>query len=457
MPPSPMRLAGFVLLALLAGCGDRTPPDVSGAAPSAAGTFGEAAPVDAVPPGADLRAALDAEFSPDLTLGYARARDAMYAYEAATHGGGLCDVYAGRCAPLPPGDPSLAAGQIGVNAEHTWPQSYGARDEPLKSDLHHLFPSVDRVNASRGNLPLADVPDARAEAWYRGDASQSRIPPVPGAWSQRGAGRFEPRDAHKGDAARALFYVAAVYPEVLAQPGGAAFFEVMRPDLLVWNRADPPDDAERARDTWIAGLQGSHNPFVLDPTLADRAFGAPVSGTAVRTSDRRATTMPDRPPAPSGAAGAPADAPPVRDGAALWLSEIHYDNVGDDTGEGVEIAGPPGARLDGWAVALYNGTDGRVYRTVPLGGLLAGGARWVPVAGLQNGPSDGVALVAPDGTPAEFWAYEGALTASDGPASGRRARVMEASEAARTPAGQALVRPGPSAPWRLGPASPGRR
>ena len=454
-----MRLPGLVLAVVLGGCGapgDRAAPDVTGAPASSAGTFQEAAGSRALDTGAALRADLDAAFSPERTLGYDRARDAMYAHEQATRGA-LCDVYAGRCRPLPPGDPSRAAMQIGVNAEHTWPQSYGARAEPLRSDLHHLFPSLDRVNASRGNLPLADVPDARAEAWYWGDVSQSRLPADPGAWSQRGAGRFEPRDAHKGDAARAVFYVAAVYPEVLTQPGAAAFFETMRPDLLAWNRADPPDAAERARDTWIAGLQGTHNPFVEDPALADRAFGAPVSGTGVRPPDRRTAPAPDRPPAAPGAAGVPVEAPPVQGAAALWLSEIHYDNAGDDTGEGVEVAGPDGARLDGWSLALYNGSDGRVYRTVPLGGLLVGGARWVPVDGLQNGPSDGVALVTPDGTPAEFWSWEGALTAAGGPAAGRRARAMEASEASGTPTGQALVRAAPSARWRLGPASPGRR
>ena len=46
-----------------------------------------------------------------------------------------------------------------------------------------------------------------------------------------------------------------------------------------WNDDDPPDDAERARSSTIAGLhtgcaaaQGCENPFVLDPTLVRRAF-----------------------------------------------------------------------------------------------------------------------------------------------------------------------------------------
>ncbi len=443
-----MRPLLFLCLALAA-CGyeGSAPPagEVSeagtfdGPGVSTAGTLGEAAPVRPDGDGAALRVSLDADFSPDRTPGYAAARDALYAYEARTHGGELCEVYGGACALLGPGDPSKAALAVGVNAEHTWPQSFGARDEPLKSDLHHLFAARDVVNSSRGNLPLADVPDDRAEAWYRGVESGSRLPSggVASEWSQRGMGRFEPRDAHKGNAARALFYVATVYPEVL-DADGAPFFETMRESLLAWNRVDPPDADERARSAWIARLQGTENPFVTDPSLADRAFGSAL-GTPVATPPVGAT--------PPVAAMSPTSG---ASSSGFWLSALHYDNAGDDTGEGVEIAGPPGARLDGWSLALYNGSDGQVYRTVPLSGSLAGGRRWLPVDGLQNGSPDGVALVAPSGAVAEFWSYEGTLAASSGPAAGQRARQIPVEEDSRTSPMSALVRASTSATWRVG-------
>lgn len=429
------------------GCGYEGSAPPAGEAPTAgatgevstAGTLGPSAPVRPDGAGAALRASLDADFSPDRTPGYDAARDALYAYEARVRGGQLCEVYGGACAALAPGDPSKAALAIGVNAEHTWPQSFGARDEPLKSDLHHLFAARDVVNSSRGNLPLADVPDASAEAWYRGTESLSRLPRGgrPGEWSQRGRGRFEPRDPHKGNAARALFYVAAVYPEVLGRPDGAAFFEAMRESLLAWNRLDPPDAAERARSAWIARLQGTENPFVTDPTLADRAFGS-----AVRPAGRPSVgeTAP-------GAASPPTPGAPASD---LWLAALHYDNAGNDVDEGVAMAGPPGATLDGWTLVLYNGTDGSVYRTVALSGPLPAGRRWVPVDGLQNGAPDGVALVAPTGTVAEFWSYEGPLVATGGPAAGRPAREMPVEEDGRGSPALALVRTSAAAPWRAG-------
>ena len=339
---------------------------------------------------ARLAAEVDAAFSPQRTLGYAPARDALYAWENGR--GGVCGLYTDYCVTLGPGDPSIAAGALGINAEHVWPQSKGAGQEPLKSDLHHLFPARDNVNSSRGNLPFGEVPDDQAEAWYTADASQSRPPRAPDAWSERGAGLWEPREDRKGDVARAVFYVAAVYPDAI----DPAFFPPMRATLLDWNRADPPDRREHQRSRWVAGLQGTENPFVLDAGLADQIWGgAPIAAGG---------------PAPRPPGGGP---PPARQ---LAITEIHYDNAGQDVGEGVEVSGPEGAALGGWTLVLVNGDSGEPYRTVSLTGTLDGGAVWVPVEGVQNGSPDGVALIGPDGRTVQAWAWEGSFTGADGTA-----------------------------------------
>lgn len=434
----PVRL--LVLALALSACGgDRVSTagaydDGSGGV-STAGTFDDDAPASGdARTEAELLAEIDRTFSPDRTLGYARARDVLYVHD--DDAGGVCGVYSGWCIRLGPGDPSQAAMAAGINAEHVWPQSMGAREEPLRSDLHHLFPEREGVNSSRGNLPFGEVPDRQAAAWYRGDASQSNTPRADvDGWAERGAGLFEPPEARKGDIARAVFYVAAVYPE----RADAAFFRTMRATLLAWNRADPPDAAERARSAWIATLQGTENPFVGDPTLADRIWASgPVAATP--------------PPASPAPPPRPADPAPV---GALAVSEIHYDNAGADADEGVEVAGAPGTALDGWTLALYNGSGGRRYETVALSGTLpASGAAWTPVPGLQNGSPDGLALVAPDGTVAVFWSYEGTFVAADGPAQGRTSTDLGASQPSDTPPGTTLQRT--AAGWRLGPASPGR-
>lgn len=377
-----------------------------------------------------LRDALLTEYAPDRTLGYGPARDVLFAYEVRTDGA-LEGVYTGFAVALPPGaDESKAADELGINTEHVWPQSYGARDEPLRSDLHHLFPARKTVNSSRGNLPFGEVPDEQAEAWYRLGESQSNTPRERlDEWSERGAGRFEPRESREGDVARAVFYVYTVYRSDVEDDGGAAFFEAMLPDLLAWNDLDPPDAEERARSAWIAEQQGTPNPFVLDPTLARRAF--------------------------NGGAGRPAAPPTATEPAAdVRIAEIHYDNPGADVGEGIEIAGPAGAAVDGWSLALYNGSDGGVYRTVRLSGRLGQGAQWVGVDGLQNGAPDGLALVAPDGEVRQFLSYEGAFVATDGPAAGRRSSDVGAAQDDETPPGHSLQLTGGA--WRLAPASPGR-
>ena len=428
------RLAAGLLALALAACGGGRGDGVSTAGTfddgaSTAGSFDDGTPAvrgglyDGLT-GAALLDALDRDFSPAQTLGYARARDVLYAHEQETYGA-LCGLYTDFCVTLGPGDPSVQAQALRINAEHVWPQSMGAEAEPLKSDLHHLFPARDNVNSSRGNRPYGEIPDDEAEAWYRGAESQSRMPRSDVyAWSERGPGFFEPREAKKGDVARAVFYAVAVYPEAV-EP---AFFATMREDLLAWNRRDAPDAAERARSAWVATLQGSENPFVLDPSLADRVWaGGPLAPT-------------DAPRAPAG---------------SLAITEIHYDNDGADTGEGVEVAGPPGVSLDGWRLVFYNGEGGAVYDEADLTGTLpASGARWRAVRGIQNGAPDGLALVGPDGVAAEFWSYEGTFVASDGPAAGRRSTDLGASEDAATPAGTSLHRT--ASGWRSGPATPGR-
>ncbi|HWS34248.1 MAG TPA: multifunctional 2',3'-cyclic-nucleotide 2'-phosphodiesterase/5'-nucleotidase/3'-nucleotidase, partial [Actinoplanes sp.] len=127
---------------------------------------------------------------------------------------------------------------------------------------------------------------------------------------------------------------------------------------------------------------------------------------------------------------------------APFISEIHYDNAGADSGEAVEIEAPVGFDLTGWKLYLYNGSNNGTYEpTATLSGV-------VPASGvvvtnyttdqLQNGAADGVALVKPDGTVAEFISYEGTLTAANGPASGRASVDIGVGETGSTPVGHSL-------------------
>ncbi|TDE12982.1 ExeM/NucH family extracellular endonuclease [Jiangella asiatica] len=141
------------------------------------------------------------------------------------------------------------------------------------------------------------------------------------------------------------------------------------------------------------------------------------------------------------ATGAVAAGPALAADGDPFISEIHYDNASTDTGEAIEVQAPAGTDLSGWQVVLYNGNGGAVYNTRTLSGAVPEAGVVVatyPTDGVQNGSPDGVALVRPDGTVAEFLSYEGSMTAAGGPADGMTSVDLGVAEASSTPAGQSL-------------------
>ena len=138
-----------------------------------------------------------------------------------------------------------------MNTEHTWPQSRGAKYLPEKSDLHHLFPSVPGANTRRSNNYFGVVTSVD---WEEGGSELG--------FDESGEKRFEPRAAHRGNVARALFYFAAVYDKPI-EP----YEEVV---LRQWHLDDPVDARERERNQAIANIQLTRNPFIDYPELVSR-------------------------------------------------------------------------------------------------------------------------------------------------------------------------------------------
>ncbi|MCP4285047.1 MAG: VPLPA-CTERM sorting domain-containing protein [Gammaproteobacteria bacterium] len=121
---------------------------------------------------------------------------------------------------------------------------------------------------------------------------------------------------------------------------------------------------------------------------------------------------------------------------AVFLNEIHYDNEGGDTNEGVEIAGPSGLDLSDWQLLLYNGSRGNIYGTHELSGTLPEmtegfGLLAFATPGLQNGP-DGFALVNDLNEVVQFLSYEASFTATEGAASGLSSELIGAEESSST-------------------------
>jgi len=129
-------------------------------------------------------------------------------------------------------------------------------------------------------------------------------------------------------------------------------------------------------------------------------------------------------------------------GGTPIISELHYDNAGGDEGEAIEITAPAGTDLMGYSLVLYNGSNGLMYNTIALSGIVADagagcGAISFDATGIQNG-NDAIALVDPAGTVLEFISYEGPFAAGDGPASGMTAVDIGVAESSATPIGESL-------------------
>ena len=142
---------------------------------------------------------------------------------------------------------------------------------------------------------------------------------------------------------------------------------------------------------------------------------------------------------------------PVEEPTTARINEFHYDNAGSDTGEFVEIRVAAGEDVSTLSLDLYNGNGGTVYGTfaVSSGTLTSDGTYdyyVIATPGLQNGAPDGMAL-SDGGTVVEFISYEGAFTATSGPAAGITSTDVGVSEPTDTALGDSLQR-NPDGSWR---------
>ena len=217
-----------------------------------------------------------ANYKTSSTLGYTKARDTLYSVIDIQEGNQLSCVYSGFTITLDIfQDPSTNAYEQGINCEHTWPQSLGAGSEPMKSDMHHLFPTKSNVNSSRGNDPFEDIPNDDTDKWYRNDYYIETIPTEfideyaekfnpPNQEDER----FEPREEQKGNTARAMFYFYTIYVDQTTEN----YWNLQDQALIDWHFYDLPDETEIDRTNMIASYQGNVNPYVVDISLAGRVF-----------------------------------------------------------------------------------------------------------------------------------------------------------------------------------------
>lgn len=147
---------------------------------------------------------------------------------------------------------------VGYSREHTfshsWMPTYPADGNPAKpeySDQHNLYPvNQNNANSPRSNHPMGIVTGNVLHTYLEGKTGYNGSQIV-----------YEPRDEQKGNAARAMFYMATAYNGI----GGNNWHLPTGQDqeiLKTWHMNDLPDNYEIARNEYIFSQQGNRNPYV---------------------------------------------------------------------------------------------------------------------------------------------------------------------------------------------------
>ena len=219
--------------------------------------------------GEELKAWLRTNYYDDqhVTLGYTNAREYLYNYIDNENGVITC-VYSGYQVSSPYGGTTTYPAPI--NCEHTVPQSFFDSADPMVSDLFHLYPTYENWNSTRSNYPFYEINDATTTKWMYLDQLEYSIPASNiDSYSEYANSQFEPREDHKGNLARSIFYFYTMYP---TQAGDISLIG----DINVfyqWHLDDPVDAAELERNNEIATFQGNRNPYIDYPELVATAWG----------------------------------------------------------------------------------------------------------------------------------------------------------------------------------------
>ncbi len=232
--------------------------------------------------GEDLRVWLKANWYDGFhnQLGYSNARRKMYGF-IDNHGDTITCVYSGFYQLNPYGNEITYPNPI--NTEHTVPQSFFSSNEPMQSDIYHLFPTFGTWNSERSNSPFENITDQNTVRWMRGSTWQSDIPDtfIEEYSESIPANVFEPREDHKGEVARAVAYFYTMYPN---QAGTiSSLFDIQT--LCEWNDMDPPSSKEMERSDAIEQYQGNRNPYVDYPELLERAWGCAMTTSTASPVD----------------------------------------------------------------------------------------------------------------------------------------------------------------------------
>ena len=211
-------------------------------------------------------------YTPKKVLRYDEARTKLYT-EVFFQNDSLECFYSGYKIPVPIGTNILSwTARYSIQTEHLFPRSLGSASMPALGDLHHLVPARASINTLRKNAPFKDIPDEQTKYWMHKDKVITTIPRKDiHLYTESKSNAFEPIEYRKGDIARSMFYFYTFYRSE-ADKKSKTFFTSMLPDLCRWHRSDKVDSTEILRSFAIARIQSNINPFIFDPSLAERCY-----------------------------------------------------------------------------------------------------------------------------------------------------------------------------------------
>ncbi|WP_153042545.1 endonuclease [Rufibacter ruber] len=215
-------------------------------------------------------------------LDYGTARGRMYNYIDNYDNKVTC-VYSGYQQSFTFSRTGTSTSIANINCEHTVPQSWFDEVVRMRSDIHHLFPTVDKWNSARGSDPFAEIPDRQTTTWIRGMTPVTSIPTSDiDEYSEDTNSQFEPREDHKGNLARAIFYFYTMHELQRFDPGMEQISAAANLQTLYqWHLQDPVDAREQERNNRVEEVQGNRNPYIDYPELVARAYGlTPVACSA---------------------------------------------------------------------------------------------------------------------------------------------------------------------------------
>ena len=118
----------------------------------------------------------------------------------------------------------------------------------MEADMHNMYPVIQDI-LMPGRKPVFG--EVKGEHWKFNDCDY-----------ERSGGMVEPRPVARGNVARALLYMHLKY--------GVEIDPATMKVIKHWNREDPPSKQEKIRNDRIEALQGQRNPYIDNPSLADR-------------------------------------------------------------------------------------------------------------------------------------------------------------------------------------------